>query len=613
MGRYGLAVLLVAIAATLRWALADVLSPAPILVFCPAWMAAAAFGGLGPGLLATLASWLCMAFLFDPAPGFPGFDDSSSIIRLSLYLAGGLGAGMMGERMRRARIHERRRGREVKLLTDANAALRASEKKYRFLVENSKDVTWVIDLQGKWTFISSNVERVSGYRADEVIGRTLWDFLAPECHDLVREKLARRVRGEDLPPYEVTVVHKDGSRIPFELLAVSVIDEGGNIVGVQGVSRDIMERKRAEAALLENEQRYRGIVEDQTELICLFESDGTITFVNDAYCRYFGKKREELVGRNLFPLITEEDRESVRARIAAIGPENPLVTVEQRVHRADGSLAWQEWKHRAVFDAQGRRTGCQAVGRDITERKRAEEALRDLNATLESKVAQRTAELEDRTRQLQKLTLDLTETESRERKRLAEILHDDLQQTLAAAKFHLGIVSSRCKDDVISQETTEQVKHMLAEAIGKSRSLSHELSPPGLAHSDLRETFEWLASQMQIKHGLTVRVEVGDRIVLQSEPLRVLLFKAAQEMLFNVVKHAQVREARLQLRRWRGNICLAVSDMGCGFDPHETGESAGFGLLSLRERIDLLGGDMKIRSVKGRGSTFLISVRETPA
>jgi signal transduction histidine kinase len=220
-------------------------------------------------------------------------------------------------------------------------------------------------------------------------------------------------------------------------------------------------------------------------------------------------------------------------------------------------------------------------------------------------------ELRNAYNQLQKLALELTETENRERQRLAEILHDDIQQILAAAKFHLGIVSARCKDDETSRATAEQVKQLLVEAIGKSRSLSHELGPPGLAHSDLQETFEWLAGQMQAKHGLTVHVDVGDRIVLQSEPLKTLLFKAAQEMLFNVVKHAQVHEARLHLRRWRGNTRLAVSDRGRGFDPRDTGKTTEFGLLSIRDRVNLLGGRMKVRSAKGKGSTFLILVPDT--
>jgi two-component system CheB/CheR fusion protein len=371
----------------------------------------------------------------------------------------------------------------------AEEALQASEAKYRFLVENAKDITWTIDLQGRWTFISSNVGQVTGYRPDEVIGKTVWDFLAPECHDLVRERLGRRGRGEDVPPYEVLVVGKDGRHTPFELHTAPILDNSGHIVGVQGVSRD------------------------------------------------------------------------------------------------------------------------------ITERKKVEEALREWNATLESRVAQRTEELEQRARQLQKLTLELTEAEERERKRLAEILHDDLQQVLAAAKFQVGLLSSRVQNDAESQQVAGHVRNLLIDAIAKSRSLSHELSAPVLSQSDLGEAFEWLAQQMQTKHGLTVHLDLGGQTELASEPLRVLLYKAAQEALFNVVKHAGVHEAKLRLRRERGRIRLSVSDRGRGFDPTKPGYTLGFGLLSIRERVGCLGGRIKIRSAVGKGSTFRIAVpdAESPA
>jgi len=236
-----------------------------------------------------------------------------------------------------------------------------------------------------------------------------------------------------------------------------------------------------------------------------------------------------------------------------------------------------------------------SVVRDVTERQKA------------------ARELEHRARQLQKLALELSETEDRERHRLAAILHDDLRQTLAAARFQLSVLDGRLRGDDDLKEIVGRVKQMLKDAIEQSRSLSHELGPPALAQSSLNDTFEWLARQMETKHGLVVHVRTRGRTDSPSGPVRAFLYKAAREILFNVVKHAKVSEANLRLQRVRNQSRLTISDKGRGFDLQSLAETAGCGLLSVRERTEFLGGRMKIRSALGKGSTFLIVVPDATA
>lgn len=156
---------------------------------------------------------------------------------------------------------------------------------------------------------------------------------------------------------------------------------GGEIVGRVFSFRDITERKQAEEALRQSEARYRAIVEDQTELLCRFKPDGTLTFVNDAYCRYFDKKPEELIGHPFGPFILHEDREKVAQYIASLSPENPVGTIEERIVLPSGEIRWQQWSDRAIFNEQGNLVEFQSVGRDITDCKQAEESLRKSEAT----------------------------------------------------------------------------------------------------------------------------------------------------------------------------------------------------------------------------------------
>ena len=137
---------------------------------------------------------------------------------------------------------------------------------------------------------------------------------------------------------------------------------------------DVTENKRANQALKESEARYRAVVEDLPVLICRFLPDGTLSFVNEAYCRAFGRTREELVGHSFAPLIHERDRDYVVAQFKSLSQEKPVVTYEYRVIMPDGQLHWQQWTDRAVFD-HDRLVEYQSIGEDITERKRADEAL----------------------------------------------------------------------------------------------------------------------------------------------------------------------------------------------------------------------------------------------
>jgi signal transduction histidine kinase len=306
--------------------------------------------------------------------------------------------------------------------------------------------------------------------------------------------------------------------------------------------------------------------------------------------------------------VHPDDWERIETQLHRCLTERVPFEADYRIMLRDGEVRWVADRGIFQYDAGGQPTSIVGILMDITERKRAEEALRDLNASLETKVAQRTAELARRAHQLQKLTLDMSEAEDHERKRLAEILHDDLQQIMAAAKFQLSVIRDRVKDDVSLHAIVLEIDHMLKEAIEKSRGLSHELSPAALYQGDFADALDQLAKHMQAKHGLVVQVHATGLVQLQSDSVKALLYRTAQELLFNAVKHAQVKEARIRVRRLGQWLCLTVSDRGRGFDPQELREAPGFGLLSVRERIESLGGRMKIKSAKGRGSTFLILV-----
>ncbi len=357
---------------------------------------------------------------------------------------------------------------------------------------------------------------------------------------------------------------------------------------------EVARRVMAEAGLRKQSRMLEGFFRHSVTPLAFLDRHFRYVRVNDAYARANGKAPEYFTGKDYFGIDSDAQSRAIceqviRARQPYLAHARPRVQPDD----PEGRTTYWNWELTPLLSDTG----------DV----------QFLVLNLEDVTKEQTAvrELEHRASQLQRLTLELSQAEDRERKRLADLLHDDLQQLLAAAKFHVGLLDSEAMDKAGAHEIAGQVREILKEAIEKSRSLSHELSPV-LYQVDLGEVFKWLADQMRSRHGLWVRVEVRGRVDCPSEAMKAFLYKTAYELLFNVTKHARVGAATLRLRRMRGQLWLTISDEGQGFDLKTLARTSGFGLLAIRERVELLGGRMRIKSTRGRGSTFLVAVPDLP-
>lgn len=250
------------------------------------------------------------------------------------------------------------------------------ENRYRELFDESIDAIFMTSRDG--TFIDVNLATLEmfSYTREEMVGKL--NARAIYSHPEDREKFQQGIEAKgSVRNYPIKLLKKNGTEMDCLLTSTVKRSQVGEITGYQGIIRDVTEFKRAEKALKESEARYRAIVQDQTELICRFLPDGTITFVNEAYCRYFQKNKEELIGQTFMPLIPAEDRDKVRSLLSSLSLENPVATQEHRVIAANGDIRWHLWTNRMVLDPQGRLIEFQAVGRDITRRKTMEEALEE--------------------------------------------------------------------------------------------------------------------------------------------------------------------------------------------------------------------------------------------
>lgn len=271
----------------------------------------------------------------------------------------------------------------------AELAMAAEHNLLRTLIDNIPDYIYVKDTESRFLLNNAAHLWILGAKSlEDVLYRTDFDFFP---HQLAAQYFADEqhviTTGEPLIDREEPVVHQvTGERIWNSTTKVPLRDSIGKIIGLVGMSRDITARKRAEEALQLSQDRYRAIVEDQTELVCRFQLDGTLTFVNEAYCRYFGKPREELLHRSFLDLVPPGDWPAIRHYLTTLGPNNPTSTYEHRVVAPDGRLRWQRWTDRAIWNEAGEVIELQSVGVDVTDVREAEARVRQEAARSEALV-----------------------------------------------------------------------------------------------------------------------------------------------------------------------------------------------------------------------------------
>ena len=275
----------------------------------------------------------------------------------------------------RLRSLERVARRREKLL----GALRASEMRYRALVERSDDLVMTCRLDGTITEVNQAAASILGRAPDQVIGRNLATILTPASLAAVDERVRRAVAGERLPRiFEAEAVRADGTTVPLEGWARLIRDADGKPVEHHGVYRDVTERKQAEAALRASEERYRSLIDNAQDGIVTFTLDGVITSANHAFEVMTGWPIDELIGRNFGDLVTPETRRELDERTRrSLAGERLSSVFEFTSVRRDGTTYPVEARTRFIRNAERVPVGWQGIYRDITERKRAEAALRE--------------------------------------------------------------------------------------------------------------------------------------------------------------------------------------------------------------------------------------------
>ncbi|MEJ2079560.1 MAG: chemotaxis protein CheB [Acidobacteriota bacterium] len=433
-------------------------------------------------------------------------------------------------------------------------------------------------------------------------GRPITDLTHRLEYDHFVDDVRRVLR--NLVPFQTEAKRKGDGWYLVRLRPYRTVDE--RIDGVVAAFVDITALKNAEEGLRAEKEYSDLIVETVRESLLVLNAEFKIILANRSFYEHFQVSPEETVGESVYRFAggqwnVNEFRDLLEKRL----PEEKMVNDFRLEHD------FNRIGRRVVLLDARRFDDKQLIllsMEDITQRERAEAELKDLNRTLERKV-------EQRSREVRKMSQRLAQAAEIEQRRISEVLHDDLQQRVYACRLQVGSLRTQVEQSKrqAALERVEAIDSGLAEILSLTRNLSRTLTPPTI-DQELPRAIRWLTEQMKNLYQLQVEIKTGESFQVEDFNHRLLLFQSLRELLFNVAKHSGVKQATVAFARENGGVAISVHDSGCGFDIEEATQKASdgehLGLLAIRERLKSLGGEMRIASAPGNGTTITIHVPE---
>jgi len=386
----------------------------------------------------------------------------------------------------------------------------------------------------------------------------------------------------------------------------AIYNEAGKAIRVFGVNVDITERRQTQEELQKSEERFRTMADSISQLAWIGRADGYLYWYNRRWYEYTGMTPEQMEGWGWQKVHDPDVLPKVLEQWTASIATGQTFEMEFPLRGADGKFRMFLTRGIPFKDSQGHVVQWFGTNTDVSESRRAEEMLRKNKQQLERMVRRKTSELEVKHRQLKGLADELFGAVDKERKRLAAVLHDDLQQILVGCKMHLNRAN-------YSGKTRDKINELLVRAIETLRSLSSELRPPVLIKEGLVAGMRWFASQVFNKHRLKINIKSDDYEEIENANINSMLYQCLHELIFNIVKHADVSVATLSFANVRGCSQIILEDRGIGFNVSENlkGKKAGIGgigLFSLGELLDAIGGKYHIESSPKRGTRVIITI-----
>lgn len=517
--------------------------------------------------------------------------------------------------------------RDITEQKEMEEKLRESEERLRSILESSPDA--IVMTEPDSTIVDCNsatLKMLNLSSKEEIIGRKGIDFIGAEELSKAEKNVQELLNAGVIKDVEYTITREDGRELVVEVSARALRDHFGNVAFFVATARDMTKRKQMEEelrrhrehleelvkertaelfksnqllrkemkkrlwvedALKRSEQEKSAILDGMSGVVVYLDAEMKVVWANRAACETAHLLPHQLFGRRCYEVWHKRSKPCPNCPVpqtlaSGIPEEAEVASPENGVWLVRSSLVHEE-------DAEV--AGVVIVGLDITEKKRASEAVRSYQ------------------QQLRSLALELTLAEERERRRIATGIHDLIGQTLAACKIKIDSLLRSQQEETV-RNSLKEIRKLVEQTLIASRSLTFELSPPILYELGFDAAIEWLVEQHREKYRLNISLHTDRTPKPLNENISITLFRAVQELLLNIVKHAQASSVKVSVRKEENNIVVLVEDDGAGFDTERIHKSAirtGYGLFSIRERLSHIGGNLEIKSEPEKGTTVILT------
>jgi len=480
-------------------------------------------------------------------------------------------------------------------------------KQYEFIVESASDAVFFKDLKSRYIIANRKTLEAFGLSHQQVIGKNDYEIM-PDKQEAKKNIEDDRFVFKTGKTNEIVklMTGADGKQRWFQAIKVPEFDDKGNIIGIVGIARDITGYKKTEETLRESQRLQKAMLDTIPDMAWLKDKQSRFIAANERFGKACGIARaDDLVGKTDLDIWPKDLAQRYRADDREVMETGRRKCVVEPLEETDGTRRWMETFKTPIYDDNGQVIGTSGIARDITDRLQAEKALQKARDELEIRVEQRTADLARANKQLRSLASELSLAEERLRRRMAIDVHDHIGQNLAISKIKIeSLVESASSPEVA--ETLAELRDLIGETIVSTRSLTFELSPPVLYELGFEAAVKWLVRQIRQQHGLLAEFRGDGRRKPLDDDVKVLLFQAVRELLVNVAKHAHAHKVNVVSQRVGDEIRVSVEDDGVGFDVSQTHSRSytmgGFGLFSIRERLNHMCGYLDIDSVPGHGT-----------